>query len=254
MSSSINRYVQVLLTYYRQTTFWFLAAWMMLFPIFIKDMNQIDQAATSHTKLSLYDYFVEFFVFLSCWLLPAAWGAALVTHVRKQLEISRNILTPGYRVPELAAAGLVFIFIALLLTIFNAAIAVWRLPLGEFYFIKYNYLFEGFSGSLLLVLGTMTASAWWASFKSQWTALLLGMLTALFSILLWFSSDYFNYFVINFYYLYNDDYWLIRNLFEVRLREFFPLICLLSLVLLGFRLARGVIAVKRVCASLKSNP
>jgi hypothetical protein len=216
MKRSTNRYVQVLLTYIRQTTFWFLAAWLLLLPIFIRGMDHSEKATTKHMKISLFQYFIELVVFLSCWLLPAGWGAILVLHLREQLRNWRNALMPDYRTPHLVIGAILFVLVAAILCL--------QINWG----INQVSLFH----SLLMVMTIMIASAWWASFGSQWLSLLLGPWFGLIPIIL--------ISIINSYS--PDDYYYYYSLTTIQVLEVFinvilPLALVFSLVALGYKLA-----------------
>ena len=215
-----NRYIQVLLTYYRQTTFWFLTTWLIVLPVFIRGMDHSDKFKAGHTKLSWFGYIIELFVFLSCWLLPAAWGAILILHVREQLRSWRNILMPGYRAPHLIIAAIFFILAAAILCVE----------------IHWGINQESFFYSLLMVITIMTASAWWASFGSQRLSLLLGPWFGLIPIVL--------ISIINSYlsdpgswsYVYYSHSTTVK-IYEISINVILPLALTFSLAALGSRLA-----------------
>jgi len=198
MKSSNNRYIQVLLTYIRRPMFWILTAWMALVPLFIVAMYHLKK--NPFNQLSPRND-VEIFVQFSCLLLPTAWGATLIFHAKEQLQSWRNVLTPGYRIPHMVIAAILFAGIMAILGIEN----VFGINWVSFFVIagnSFNTSWEYYFYSLLAVLIIMSASGWCASFKSQRVTIAVVLvllisamgLPILFSFLsIYFTSPLFNY-------------------------------------------------------------
>lgn len=133
------------------------------------------------------DFFAELLFGVSPLVLLVAMVAALMGHIREQIQDWRGCLTPGFRGPHLAVAGVVFLATALAGT--AGLYAVVEGPQGSGTI--------SLSGLLAVVLTAMTVAAWWASFRSPWVSLLLApvLLLALNyrhfnEVLLWFVSDW----------------------------------------------------------------
>ena len=166
--SIVNRrasapFSQVLLTYVRRPAFrvivgaavgWcLLAGWLWLRP--------------RHPPLvDIRNWVVEFFLDSLFTTLPlvllVASAAAVMRHVREQIDHWQAFLVPKFRAPHLAVAAAVFLAAAVGSACALSAVA--RLT-GD----RRTSLL----GLLALVLTLTTVAAWWASFRSVWTSLLL---------------------------------------------------------------------------------
>lgn len=133
------------------------------------------------------DFFAELLFGVSPLVLLIAMVAALMGHVREQIQDWRSCLTPGFRVPHLAVAGVVFLATAVAGTAGLYAVADGPHGNGTI----------SLSGLLAVVLTAMTVAAWWASFRSPWVSLLLAPLLLLAlnyrhfnELFLWFVSNW----------------------------------------------------------------
>ena len=226
MKNNINRYIQVLLTYVRRPMFWGLAAWTIEFQLIMFAPFWLNPS-NNGPDFGSWEWVGYYWIAQSVGsiiFLPAAIGAALVCHVKEQLDSWRTALVPNYRRAHWVVFALIFILgLALVATTIF-------LPLS---FVKNGPVnSDTFVGGLLIFSSLMLISAWWASFKSLWLSLFIGPLMIIGSIL-------FTELLIAHFSQSNPDYDKINALLWNDVLKILPPILPIAFIALLWKLERG---------------